>query len=134
MVRLQRSITRTPMLRAEWTSQRKWRLSSGAPPVMSSVAVRRRWESQHEVDRVAVHFLGAVRTRIHVTVDAGLIAAISRLTCSVSMRSPDRRERDGFEQGQVSRMECQADRVMIVPDMAPAARHHKVPLHTNKLA
>ena len=39
---LQRSMTRTPMSRAAATSLRKCGLSSGAPPVMSSVAIRRR--------------------------------------------------------------------------------------------
>src|SRR5919197_1278457 len=56
------------MSRAAVTRRRKCALSSGAPPLEIG---------EHDIDRGAVHLLGAVRTRIDVAVDTGLVAAIA---------------------------------------------------------
>ena len=81
MVRLQRSITsHAQCARAGCTRRRKCALSSGAPPVRSSVAMARaRSTCEHQVDGRAVHHLGAVRTGVDVAVQAALVAVVAEV-------------------------------------------------------
>ena len=65
------------MSRAAVTSRRKFGLSSGAPPVMSSVRCGAVQEVDHQIGGRRVHFLGAVRSGVDVAVHAGLVAAIA---------------------------------------------------------
>ena len=100
MVRLQRSITRTPMARAAVTSRRKCGLSSGAPPVMSSVRDAPAFAGRRApCRRPRRHFLGAVRAGIDVAMHAGLVAAIADIDLQrVEPAAPERRKLDRFEQ------------------------------------
>ena len=81
-------------------------LSSGAPPVMSSVAMRRRaTKVEHHVGDLGRHLLGAVRPGIDVAMEAGLVAAIADIDLQrVELAAADARERALSSSGSVSRM------------------------------
>ncbi len=94
-------MTRTPRSRARRSrGGGSARLSSGAPPVMSSVEMRRR--SRKASTRSATsrrHLLGAVRAGIDVAMHAGLVAAIADIDLQrVERPAPERRKRDLLEQ------------------------------------
>ena len=95
-------MTWTPSARALLTSRRKCGLSSGAPPVMSSVGMRRRSRNVSAMSAtVRAHFLGAMRARIDMAVHAALVAAIADIELQrVEPAAPDRREGDLLQQRQ----------------------------------
>ena len=101
-VRLQRSITRTPMRARRRTRSRKCGFSSGAPPVTSSVPILRAASTRSTWSTVSRrhHFL-AIGARIDVAVVARLVAAVADVDLQRVERAPgDRRKIGGLEQRQ----------------------------------
>ena len=94
-------MTRTPSARAATTRARKCGLSSGAPPVRSSVSHSGAGgeEGQHGVDGLARHLLGAVRPGIDVAVHAALVAAVAEIDLQGFDGTPAQRREIGGEQG-----------------------------------
>ena len=90
-------MTRTPCSTAASTRNRKLGFNSGAPPVRSSTATP-------DADRKSTtcscgtggHLLGALRTRVHVAVHAGLVAEVAEVDLQRGEPAPAHRRKGSY--------------------------------------